>query len=101
MKRKKKQLQEGDLLLLYTDGIIEAEDREGQFFGDNRLMQLLKTYHALPPQEIIDKILHQVRLFTGNDNFNDDVTLVIMRLEKSHSLEKAPVTDRAINQSST
>ena len=98
---KKTQLQEGDLLLLYTDGIIEAEDREDQFFGDNRLMQLLKTYHALPPQEIIDKILHQVRLFTGNDNFNDDVTLVIMRLEKSHSLEKTPVTDRAINQSST
>lgn len=85
---KKTRLRSGDLLLLYTDGIVEAESQEGLFFGETRLLQLLKTYHALPPQQIIDKILHQVRLFTGIQNFNDDVTLVIMRLEETRPREK-------------
>lgn len=93
---KKTQLQQGDLLLLYTDGITEAEDRDGNFFGETQLLQLLKQHHTLPPKEIIDKILHQVRLFTGTNNFNDDVTLVIMRLEKSRPAEISP-SDGSLN----
>jgi Na+/proline symporter len=78
----KTRLEPGDVLLLYTDGVTEAENPEGAFFGDERLCEMLKEHHDRPPQEIIDSVLHQVRLFTGVRNFNDDVSLVIMRVEE-------------------
>ena len=71
----------GDLLLLYTDGITEAENHDGRFFGEERLCGLLNEFHALSPEQIIDNLLHQVRLFTGMQNFNDDVSLVVMQVE--------------------
>ncbi|MBE0599094.1 MAG: SpoIIE family protein phosphatase [Desulfuromonadales bacterium] len=73
-------LEPGDQLLLYTDGITEAEDADGNFFGDERLCELLGAYHELPPEAIIDQILDQVRLFTGSQGFRDDVTLVVMKV---------------------
>jgi serine phosphatase RsbU (regulator of sigma subunit) len=74
------QLHPGDLLLLYTDGIIEAENSRGSFFGENRLASLLEEHHDLSPQEIIDTLLYRVRTFTGVKTFNDDVTMVAMRV---------------------
>jgi sigma-B regulation protein RsbU (phosphoserine phosphatase) len=70
----------GDMLLLYTDGITEAECiQTGQFFGDDRLKLLLGNCADLTPSQAIDHILDQVRLFTGIHNFNDDVSLVIIK----------------------
>ncbi len=71
----------GDLLLLYTDGITEAENDQGEFFGDERLCALLDEFHALAASEIREQMLHQVRLFTGIHHFKDDVSLVIMRID--------------------
>ncbi|MBN1958100.1 MAG: SpoIIE family protein phosphatase [Desulfuromonadales bacterium] len=70
----------GDLLLLYTDGIIEAENNDHQFFGTERLGHLLEECDNLDPQEIIDCIMNQVRFFTGMRHFNDDITLVVMKV---------------------
>jgi Na+/proline symporter len=78
---KQVQLHPGDVLLLYTDGITEAENPAGIFFGEERLISLFAEYHRLPPQQIIDKLLEQVRLFAGIQHFNDDVSLVVMRVE--------------------
>ncbi len=71
----------GDLLLLYTDGITEAEDSNGQFFGEERLCTLLREHCQLPAEEIIEQMLLQARLFTGLQNFHDDVSLVVMKVE--------------------
>jgi len=78
---KQKQMHPGDILLLYTDGITEAENPEGDFFGEHRLFELLKKNHTLPPQQIVDNLINQVQLFTEAHHFNDDITLVVMRLE--------------------
>jgi serine phosphatase RsbU (regulator of sigma subunit)/Na+/proline symporter len=75
------QLQPGDVLLLYTDGITEAEASVDNFFGEERLAALLGEFHRLPPAQLIDKLLEQVRLFTGKRNFPDDLSLVVMRVE--------------------
>jgi serine phosphatase RsbU (regulator of sigma subunit) len=77
---KRVRLHPGDLLLLYTDGIIEAENSEGSFFGESRLVALLEEHHDLSPQEIIDTLLSRVRLFIGTTAFNDDVSLVAIRV---------------------
>lgn len=77
---KQMELRAGDILLLYTDGITEAVSPTGEFFGEERLCELLDEYHALPPQQILDNLLNRLRLFTGTQSFVDDITLVIMGL---------------------
>lgn len=76
------QLYPGDILLLFTDGITEATDPAGNFFGEEQLCALLKEYHACSPQQLIDNLLNQVRLFIGVQSFIDDISLVVMRIEK-------------------
>jgi len=74
-------LNSGDILLLYTDGITEAENREGAFFGEERLCAILNEHNEMSPQEIIETLLDQARIFTGQQNFKDDVSLVVMKIE--------------------
>ncbi|MBB5021006.1 SpoIIE family protein phosphatase [Desulfurispira natronophila] len=79
------QLRPGDVLLLYTDGITEAESRHREFFGEERLHQLLLEYQDLSPQQIIDYILDQVRLFTGTFHFRDDISLIVMKVNNNQN----------------
>jgi Na+/proline symporter len=72
-------IEAGDTLLLYTDGLIEAEDDHGNLFGEHRLCQLLKENNHLHPIELINRIVEQVRLFTGRHSFVDDVSLVVLQ----------------------
>ncbi|MDT8440563.1 MAG: SpoIIE family protein phosphatase [Desulfuromonadales bacterium] len=74
-------LDTGDVLLLYTDGIIEASNDKGEFFGEQRLMGLVMENHRLGAQEMIEVIIQQVRLFSGHHHFQDDVSLVVMQIE--------------------
>jgi len=74
-------LMPGDVLLLYTDGIIEAANHDHELFGEQRLAELLRESHHLEPQELIERIFQQVRMFTGLHSFSDDVSLVVMRVE--------------------
>jgi phosphoserine phosphatase RsbU/P len=77
------------VLLLYTDGITEAESPEGEFFGEERLISLFAANHRLAPQQIIDDLLQQARLFTGTQQFNDDVSLVVLQVaEEESAVEK-------------
>lgn len=76
-------LEPGDCLLLYTDGVIEAENTGGEFFGEDRLGELLEASHHLAAQELIDHIFDQVRLFAGQHNFQDDVSLVVMKVSEA------------------
>ncbi len=73
-------LGDGDVLLLYTDGVIEAENTNSELFGENRLAELLSEKHHLPPQELIEFIVEQVRIFSGHNNFLDDVSMVVMQV---------------------
>ena len=74
-------LEDDDVLLLYTDGLIEAENDNNELFGEDRLAQLLKEINHLPPQEMIEHIVEQVRLFSGHRSFQDDVSLVVMQVK--------------------
>jgi sigma-B regulation protein RsbU (phosphoserine phosphatase) len=75
-------LEEGDVLLLYTDGLIEAENEDSELFGEERLTELLTDKHKLPPQELITYIVDQVRFFSGHNNFQDDVSMIVMQVGK-------------------
>jgi phosphoserine phosphatase RsbU/P len=70
-------LQPGDMLLLSTDGITEAESVQVEEFGDDRLLQAARARDggALDIQRVI---MQQVTAFCGG-NFRDDATLLVLR----------------------
>ena len=74
-------LDSGDLFLLYTDGISEASNEGGEFFGDSRLADLMATYADLESDELCRRILHEVRTFTGPTAQQDDMTMVLLRVQ--------------------
>lgn len=81
----------GDLVLLYTDGITEAMNAAGDCFGDLRLAQLVRDHADLSTAEIRDVILREVRLFSGVTAQQDDLTLLVLRMEEAFDrLHPAP-----------
>ena len=71
-------LNEGDTLLLYTDGLSEAEN-EREEYGAERINNLLLNSHRSKPAEIIKNYLDDMRAFTGKSENRDDTTLLIIR----------------------
>ncbi len=74
-------LKPGDKILLYTDGITEAQNREGEFFGVTRLSELFASQRLVSPQATIDNLLAELRKFCGGQPFNDDVSMVVLNIE--------------------
>ncbi len=70
------QLYEGDKLLLFTDGVTEARNAEGEEFGDHRLLECLRSYAGRNAAELRMLILDAVTDFCDG-NFDDDATLMI------------------------
>jgi len=73
----KVQINEGDIILLYTDGITEAMNKKGVMYGQTRLEQTLDQYADLPINKILDKIIREVNNF--QEEQSDDMTLLIMK----------------------
>ena len=74
------QLQQDDLLLLYTDGITEAQNGSEELFGEERLCRVLTNSHYETPSRIIELILEEVAVFSGHQPLNDDVSMVVMKV---------------------
>jgi ligand-binding sensor domain-containing protein/serine phosphatase RsbU (regulator of sigma subunit) len=72
-------LADGDLLLLYTDGITEAQNTTGEFFEETRLQGLVQRCHHCSATEILQQVLVELNDFTGQEHFEDDVALVILK----------------------
>ncbi|MDG1278068.1 MAG: SpoIIE family protein phosphatase [Algoriphagus sp.] len=70
----------GDVLVLFTDGIVEAKNQKSQQFGFERLRTLLEVYHELSPIEIQSKIIDSLHSFVGGDiKIDDDYSLVVAK----------------------
>lgn len=67
----------GDRLLLFSDGIVEAENSAGEPFGALRFQQVLQENHHLAPEALKELLLAEARSFTGQELFDDDVTLLL------------------------
>jgi serine phosphatase RsbU (regulator of sigma subunit) len=78
------QLAPGDLLLLYTDGVTEAQDAEGSFFGPQRLLETARSNSGRPAGAVQDAVLAEVRRFVGGAPQFDDITvMVVVRDDKA------------------
>ena len=71
-----KQLYSGDKLILFTDGLIEAENDRGEFYGEDRLRSLLQELRHEPIQSLLDGISDTLSTFTQGRKPRDDVSLL-------------------------
>ncbi|MGJ0484548.1 MAG: PAS domain S-box protein [Methylomicrobium sp.] len=72
-------LEAGDIILFYTDGLIETEDGQGEFFGIDRVEGLLIEHCQDDPDNLISAFLERLQQFCMTDSFKDDVTLMVFK----------------------
>lgn len=75
----KLKLKKDDMLLIYTDGVTEAMNERREQYGEERLVQLIKSNGHLSPSEFIDKLEEDIKTFTGGYAQNDDITVVAVK----------------------
>jgi serine phosphatase RsbU (regulator of sigma subunit)/DNA-binding GntR family transcriptional regulator len=75
------QLEIGDTVVAYTDGITEVENRNGEMWGDRGLKKLLASCSQRTPDQIITSILDEVATFAHPLPQRDDMTLVVMQVQ--------------------
>ena len=72
----------GDLLVLYTDGVIDADNGQGGFFGEERLLETILNCTKCSAQEIQDALVAEVHSFVGDAPQFDDITLMVIKREE-------------------
>jgi len=72
---------EGDRLFIYSDGIIEANNKDDEMFGDKRLEECFSLNSN--PDKLFDEILSSINLFRGDNEQNDDFTMLEIRIPAS------------------
>jgi sigma-B regulation protein RsbU (phosphoserine phosphatase) len=70
----------GDIVALYTDGVLDAVNTAGECFGKERLMKALVANRALAAQEIADAVRAEVTAFCRDTSPADDLTLVLIKV---------------------
>jgi serine phosphatase RsbU (regulator of sigma subunit) len=75
------QLEPGDLVVLYTDGVSEAADRDGTLFGEERLCEHLASLpRGLTAREVTDRTLTRLHEYLAEVEPQDDVTMLVLRV---------------------
>jgi phosphoserine phosphatase RsbU/P len=74
-------LSAGDILVMYTDGVIELENQTGEAFGFDRLKNLVSHYKELAAKDLIRKVVSETGAFSAFKTPLDDFTLVIIKKE--------------------
>jgi phosphoserine phosphatase RsbU/P len=69
----------GEVLVLYSDGLVEATSRTGEEYGEERLREALSAAYAGGPDATRDAIMASVRAFVGDQPYRDDVTLLVAK----------------------
>jgi sigma-B regulation protein RsbU (phosphoserine phosphatase) len=73
------QIQPGDLLLAFTDGITEPENIYGEEFGEDRMLEVVRRALNASPRILVEEIYRSVSDWTGSPELQDDMTLVVAK----------------------
>lgn len=71
--------EKGDMIVLHTDGVTEAENLKGELFGFERLLEDARRLHGGSAEEVVKGILDHLMTYIGTQKIHDDITLVVMR----------------------
>ncbi len=69
----------GDLLMIYSDGVTEAEDADGMEFGMDRVIDVLRRHREEPSDAIVDEMVNCLDAFAGTAPQHDDITLMVLK----------------------
>jgi sigma-B regulation protein RsbU (phosphoserine phosphatase) len=73
------ELKPGDLLALFSDGVTEAQDKDENEFGEERLAEFLRPIRNEPAETLVDKVFCEIDRFAGSAPQYDDITLFIIK----------------------
>ena len=82
------QLEKGDKLFLYTDGVTEATDEKGELFGTERMLGALNAFADASPREILTGVKDAVDAFVGDAEQFDDMTMLCLTYKGPNSKQK-------------
>ena len=71
----------GDVIALYTDGITEAMNADGDLFGDARLGRIIEEHGHFDAAELRERILREIEAFVDGADQHDDMTMILMKVE--------------------
>jgi len=71
----------GDQFFIYTDGVIEARSPDGEYFGIERLKDILDVNSEIPINELKSEVLRELRKHTEKELTQDDITIIAMEIE--------------------
>lgn len=75
------ELHEGDLLVLYTDGVTEAVNTQNQEFGRERLIKLSQQVYMDPVKQVVREVRQGIEEFSEGQPLADDTTIVICKIK--------------------
>jgi sigma-B regulation protein RsbU (phosphoserine phosphatase) len=78
-------LSKGDVFMIYTDGLTEAENHEGAMFGEESLIDSIRRNLQLPINQLSHEIVAELARFTHNQPMADDLCLVVAEVDGMHS----------------
>jgi serine phosphatase RsbU (regulator of sigma subunit) len=76
-------LVDGDVFVLYTDGVSEAMNAEGDLFGEERLRLLVEEHGGLGCEGLRERIVRDVEAYVGTADPHDDMTMIVVTVEKA------------------
>lgn len=74
------QLTEDAFFLLYTDGLTDLRNEQGDFFDENKVLEFVSAYHQLPVKEFNQQLLKQLECFKGELGYPDDISFLSGRI---------------------
>ncbi|MCV6636575.1 SpoIIE family protein phosphatase [Candidatus Albibeggiatoa sp. nov. NOAA] len=80
-------LNEGDVVILYTDGITEAENKHGEYYGLERMCSIISKYWCKTSVDICQAIVNDVESFIDGYEILDDITLIVMKQKPELAIE--------------
>jgi sigma-B regulation protein RsbU (phosphoserine phosphatase) len=96
-KQDKLQLQKGDLLFMFTDGVSEAMDVNGKFFEDKRIVEQLSALESNDPEDAVNGMTVSVAAFVGEAPQSDDITVLVLRYDHDIELSEREQFDLEID----
>jgi len=77
----KLQLESGDLLIFYTDGVVEAMNKKEKMYGFDRFLEVIKENRGLKVDLFLEKLIEDINSFVGKAEQHDDLTIVVIKVD--------------------
>ena len=84
-------LRAGDIITIYTDGVVESRNNQGTEYGYERLLEALKTHRKKEASALHEALLADLHDYLGRTEYDDDMTLVVLKWDgaKNHTKRSA------------